>query len=65
MYIVVCLDDLKVEVHPKKRFIGTTRRGFNFPLKTVMIMTLLTWPAVVPAQGGGPYTASHRRHGAL
>jgi RNA-directed DNA polymerase len=24
------LDDLKVEVHPKKRFIGTTRRGFDF-----------------------------------
>ena len=28
MYAV--LDDLKVEVHPKKRFIGTTRRGFDF-----------------------------------
>ena len=28
MYAV--LDDFKVEVHPKKRFIGTTRRGFNF-----------------------------------
>ena len=24
------LDDLKVEVHPKKRFIGPTRRGFDF-----------------------------------
>jgi RNA-directed DNA polymerase len=28
MYAV--LDDLKVEVHPKKRFVGTTRRGFDF-----------------------------------
>ena len=28
MYAV--LDNLKVEVHPKKRFIGTTRRGFDF-----------------------------------
>ena len=28
MYAV--LDDLKVEVHPKKRFIGTTRRGCDF-----------------------------------
>ena len=28
MYSV--LDDLKVKVHPKKRFIGTTRRGFDF-----------------------------------
>ena len=28
MYAV--LDDLKVEVHPKKRFIGTTKRGFDF-----------------------------------
>lgn len=28
MYAV--LDDLKVEVHPKKRFIGTARRGFDF-----------------------------------
>ena len=28
MYAV--LDDLKVEVHPKKRFIGTTGRGFDF-----------------------------------
>jgi hypothetical protein len=28
MYAV--LDDLKVKVHPKKRFIGTTRRGFDF-----------------------------------
>ena len=28
MYAV--LDDLKVEVHPKKRFIGPTRRGFDF-----------------------------------
>ena len=28
MYAV--LDDLKVEVHPKKRFIGTTIRGFDF-----------------------------------
>jgi len=28
MYAV--LDDLKVEVHPKKRFIGTTRRGLIF-----------------------------------
>ena len=28
MYVV--LDELKVEVHPKKRFIGPTRRGFDF-----------------------------------
>ena len=28
MYSV--LDDLKVKVHPKKLFIGTTRRGFDF-----------------------------------
>ena len=28
MYAV--LDDLKVEVHPKKRFIGPTKRGFDF-----------------------------------
>jgi len=28
MYIV--LDELKVDVHPKKRFIGPTRRGFDF-----------------------------------
>ena len=28
MYAV--LDDLKVQVHPKKRFIGTTRKGFDF-----------------------------------
>ena len=28
MYVV--LNDLKVDVHPKKRFIGPTRRGFDF-----------------------------------
>ena len=28
MYVV--LDELKVDVHPKKRFIGPTRRGFDF-----------------------------------
>ena len=28
MYTV--LDDLKVEVHPKKRFVGKTRRGFDY-----------------------------------
>ena len=28
MYAV--LDDLKVEVHPKKRFVGITRRRFDF-----------------------------------
>ena len=28
MYAV--LDDLKVKVHPKKRFIGPTQRGFDF-----------------------------------
>jgi hypothetical protein len=28
--IYAVLDDLMVEVHPKKRFIGTTRWGFDF-----------------------------------
>jgi len=28
MYVV--LDELKVDVHPQKRFIGPTRRGFDF-----------------------------------